>query len=91
MHVHRSVNRFVYSKPFKSEDPEAKNEFQTLCIERFIFTTKNTFPFTNTFSEVADTETVILQPLEVALEMVNDKNQDISRFIVDYKSPGRKA
>eukprot|EP01105_Mastigella_eilhardi_P021953 TRINITY_DN5369_c0_g1_i1.p1 TRINITY_DN5369_c0_g1~~TRINITY_DN5369_c0_g1_i1.p1 ORF type:complete len:1692 (-),score=541.24 TRINITY_DN5369_c0_g1_i1:92-4510(-) len=86
---YRNISTFSYSKVFrKQKQQEGENEFVGLYLLHLYMTTHDAFPGTRLRSEVVRRTEVECSPLESAIKMVSEKNQEIMALMqtVEEKS-----
>ncbi|XP_063257401.1 dedicator of cytokinesis protein 2-like [Prinia subflava] len=71
------VQRFSYSRPFKRGPKDPDNEFANMWIERTTFRTAYPLPGILRWFVVTSTETIIISPLENAVETMMKTNEKI--------------
>ncbi|XP_064275168.1 dedicator of cytokinesis protein 2-like isoform X1 [Passer domesticus] len=71
------VQRFSYSRPFKRGPSDPDNEFANMWIERTTFRTAYPLPGILRWFVVTSTETIIISPLENAIETMMKTNEKI--------------
>ncbi|NWZ42485.1 DOCK1 protein, partial [Brachypodius atriceps] len=71
------VQRFSYSRPFKRGPNDPDNEFANMWIERTTFRTAYPLPGILRWFVVTSTETIIISPLENAIETMMKTNEKI--------------
>ena len=72
-----NVNTFTFSRPFRKAAIKSKNEFMDLWTKTFVLRTKDTLPGTTRRTCVMEVREIFLNPLEVAVNTVRDKNADL--------------
>ena len=60
---------------------------QTLCIERTTLRLTNKLPGILRWFEVAERSTVVLSPIETAIDAVTNKSEQLATLIGEYESP----
>uniref|UniRef100_A0A8C0ULU4 Dedicator of cytokinesis protein 2-like n=1 Tax=Cyanistes caeruleus TaxID=156563 RepID=A0A8C0ULU4_CYACU len=71
------IQRFSYSRPFKRGPNDPDNEFANMWIERTTFRTAYPLPGILRWFVVTSTETIIISPLENAIETMMKTNEKI--------------
>uniref|UniRef100_A0A8C9N4Y0 Dedicator of cytokinesis 2 n=1 Tax=Serinus canaria TaxID=9135 RepID=A0A8C9N4Y0_SERCA len=71
------VQRFSYSRPFKRGPSDPDNEFANMWIERTTFRTAYPLPGILRWFVVTSTDTIIISPLENAIETMMKTNEKI--------------
>ncbi|KAM7021291.1 dedicator of cytokinesis protein 2-like [Passerculus sandwichensis] len=71
------IQRFSYSRPFKRGPSDPDNEFANMWIERTTFRTAYPLPGILRWFVVTSTETIIISPLENAIETMMKTNEKI--------------
>ncbi|GAM21079.1 hypothetical protein SAMD00019534_042540 [Acytostelium subglobosum LB1] len=81
-----NVNVFLYSKPFKKTTAKSGNEFADLWVRNHFLFTDATFPTIHRRAEVIRKEHIELAPVEVALNSVNQKCEDLEEMVTKYEN-----
>ncbi|CAN8207869.1 unnamed protein product [Coccothraustes coccothraustes] len=71
------IQRFSYSRPFKRGPSDPDNEFANMWIERTTFRTAYPLPGILRWFVVTSTDTIIISPLENAIETMMKTNEKI--------------
>ncbi|XP_028391608.1 dedicator of cytokinesis protein 1-like [Dendronephthya gigantea] len=79
------VNQFKYDRPFHKGKKDKDNEFATLWLERTCLQTKYRFPGILCWFEVTHISRYEITPLNLALETMEQKNQELKTLISRYK------
>lgn len=79
------VNQFKYDRPFHKGVKDKECEFATLWLERTCLQTKYRFPGILRWFEVIDVSKYEISPVNVALETMLAKNQELKTLISRYK------
>ncbi|NWT57803.1 DOCK2 protein, partial [Erythrocercus mccallii] len=80
------VQRFSYSRPFKRGPNDPDNEFANMWIERTTFRTAYPLPGILRWFVVTSTETIIISPLENAIETMMKTNEKIMSEINKHQN-----
>ncbi|XP_039653721.1 dedicator of cytokinesis protein 3-like isoform X12 [Perca fluviatilis] len=80
-----NVRRFRYDRPFHKGPKDRDNEFKSLWIERTTLILTHTLPGISRWFEVDKRELVEVSPLENALSVVENKNQELRTLIGQYQ------
>lgn len=71
---------------------ETVDVLQTLSCERATFKTSSQFPGVMRWFEVMSQKKVVLSPIEVAIESLKRKNEDLNILVTQYKeNPGQNV
>ncbi|MDP2436343.1 MAG: hypothetical protein Q8P67_11405, partial [archaeon] len=89
-HNYNNINTFLYSKPFRRRDDDpsaaaAQNEFEDLWIANYTFTSADSFPTIHRRSEIIATVKSELNPLEYAIQQVEQKSLELGKLISQYQ------
>jgi hypothetical protein len=72
-----NIKRFIFATPFtKSGKPHG--ELHEQCKKKTILTTANHFPFVKTRIQVVARQTIVLEPIEVAIEDIQKKTAELA-------------
>nr|CAB3239393.1 dedicator of cytokinesis protein 1 [Phallusia mammillata] len=83
------VHRFTYSKPFRKGAKNKDNEFASMWIQRFTFTTCSKLPGILRWFEVNNFTMKELSPLENAVETMETSNRELRQLVMQYhRVPG---
>ncbi|XP_068171002.1 dedicator of cytokinesis protein 3 isoform X4 [Antennarius striatus] len=80
-----NVRRFRYDRPFHKGPKDRDNEFKSLWIERTTLTLTRPLPGISRWFEVDKKEVVEVSPLENAVSVVENKNQELRTLIGQYQ------
>ncbi|XP_034077593.1 dedicator of cytokinesis protein 3-like isoform X1 [Gymnodraco acuticeps] len=80
-----NVLRFRYDRPFHKGSKDRDNEFKSLWIERTTLILTHPLPGISRWFEVEKRELVEVSPLENALSVVENKNQELRTLISQYQ------
>ncbi|KAM9859694.1 dedicator of cytokinesis protein 3-like isoform 2-T2 [Aulostomus maculatus] len=80
-----NVRRFRYDRPFHKGPKDRDNEFKSLWIERTTLTLTHPLPGISRWFEVEKRELVEVSPLENAISVVENKNQELRTLISQYQ------
>uniref|UniRef100_A0A8D3DJZ2 Dedicator of cytokinesis 3 n=1 Tax=Scophthalmus maximus TaxID=52904 RepID=A0A8D3DJZ2_SCOMX len=80
-----NVRRFRYDRPFHKGPKDRENEFKSLWIERTTLILTHPLPGISRWFEVDKRELVEVSPLENALSVVENKNQELRTLISQYQ------
>uniref|UniRef100_A0A8B9KM68 Dedicator of cytokinesis 3 n=1 Tax=Astyanax mexicanus TaxID=7994 RepID=A0A8B9KM68_ASTMX len=80
-----NVRRFRYDRPFHKGSKDKENEFKSLWIERTTLTLTHPLPGISRWFEVEKRELVEVSPLENAISVVENKNQELRTLISQYQ------
>ncbi|XP_036386758.1 dedicator of cytokinesis protein 3 isoform X6 [Megalops cyprinoides] len=80
-----NVRRFRYDRPFHKGPKDRENEFKSLWIERTTLTLTHPLPGISRWFEVEKRELVEVSPLENAIYVVENKNQELRTLISQYQ------
>ncbi|XP_053723434.1 dedicator of cytokinesis protein 3-like isoform X2 [Synchiropus splendidus] len=80
-----NVRRFRYDRPFHKGPKDRDNEFKSLWIERTTLTLTHPLPGISRWFEVEKRELVEVSPLENAVSVVENKNQELRTLIGQYQ------
>ncbi|XP_025127729.2 dedicator of cytokinesis protein 3 isoform X9 [Bubalus bubalis] len=80
-----NVRRFRYDRPFHKGPKDKENEFKSLWIERTTLTLTHSLPGISRWFEVERRELVEVSPLENAIQVVENKNQELRALISQYQ------
>ncbi|XP_030639791.1 dedicator of cytokinesis protein 3-like [Chanos chanos] len=80
-----NVSRFHYDRPFHKGPKDRDNEFRTLWIERTTLILCRPLPGISRWFEVERREVVEVSPLENAMNVVENKNQELRTLISQYQ------
>uniref|UniRef100_A0A8C9XLC6 Dedicator of cytokinesis 3 n=1 Tax=Sander lucioperca TaxID=283035 RepID=A0A8C9XLC6_SANLU len=80
-----NVRRFRYDRPFHKGPKDRDNEFKSLWIERTTLILTHPLPGISRWFEVDKRELVEVSPLENALSVVENKNQELRTLIGQYQ------
>ncbi|XP_078484653.1 dedicator of cytokinesis protein 1 isoform X1 [Ciona intestinalis] len=82
------LQRFQYSKPFRKGPKDKDNEFASMWIERYTYTTRYKLPGILRWFEIEDTSKREISPLENAMDAMETANEEIRQMILKYyKNP----
>lgn len=70
------AERFIYSTPF-TLDGRAHGQLYEQCKRKTILTTMHSFPYVKTRVSVQDRQQLVLSPIEVAIEDVQKKSNEL--------------
>nr|XP_014346036.1 PREDICTED: dedicator of cytokinesis protein 4 [Latimeria chalumnae] len=73
--------RFRYDRPFHKGTKDKENEFKSLWVERTTLTLMQSLPGISRWFEVEKREVVEMSPLENAIEVLENKNQQLRTLI----------
>uniref|UniRef100_A0A6I8SKC6 Dedicator of cytokinesis protein 4 n=1 Tax=Xenopus tropicalis TaxID=8364 RepID=A0A6I8SKC6_XENTR len=73
--------RFRYDRPFHKGTKDKENEFKSLWVERTALTLVQSLPGISRWFEVEKREVVEMSPLENAIEVLENKNQQLRTLI----------
>lgn len=77
LNVWHLVERFIYSTPF-TYDGRAHGALYEQCKRKTILTTEHAFPYVKTRVNVRDRQQLVLSPIEVAIEDVQKKTNELA-------------
>ncbi|XP_030100038.1 dedicator of cytokinesis protein 3 isoform X10 [Mus musculus] len=80
-----NVRKFRYDRPFHKGPKDKDNEFKSLWIERTTLTLTHSLPGISRWFEVERRELVEVSPLENAIQVVENKNQELRALISQYQ------
>uniref|UniRef100_A0A668UTQ1 Dedicator of cytokinesis 3 n=1 Tax=Oreochromis aureus TaxID=47969 RepID=A0A668UTQ1_OREAU len=80
-----NVRRFRYDRPFHKGPKDRDNEFKSLWIERTTLILTHPLPGISCWFEVEKRELVEVSPLENAISVVENKNQELRTLISQYQ------
>uniref|UniRef100_A0A665TU89 Dedicator of cytokinesis 3 n=1 Tax=Echeneis naucrates TaxID=173247 RepID=A0A665TU89_ECHNA len=80
-----NVRRFRYDRPFHKGPKDRDNEFKSLWIERTTLILTHPLPGISRWFEVDKRELVEVSPLENAISVVENKNQELRTLISQYQ------
>ncbi|XP_028841844.1 dedicator of cytokinesis protein 3-like [Denticeps clupeoides] len=80
-----NVSRFHYDRPFHKGPKDRDNEFRSLWIERTTLILTRPLPGISRWFEVERREVVEVSPLENAIYVVENKNQELRALISQYQ------
>ncbi|KAF3690419.1 Dedicator of cytokinesis protein 3 Modifier of cell adhesion Presenilin-binding protein [Channa argus] len=80
-----NVLRFRYDRPFHKGPKDRDNEFKSLWIERTTLILTHPLPGISRWFEVEKRELVEVSPLENAVSVVENKNQELRTLISQYQ------
>ncbi|KAK7916335.1 hypothetical protein WMY93_012096 [Mugilogobius chulae] len=80
-----NVRRFRYDRPFHKAPKDKDNEFKSLWIERTTLILTHPLPGISRWFEVEKRELVEVSPLENAVSVVENKNQELRTLISQYQ------
>ncbi|XP_007888770.2 dedicator of cytokinesis protein 3 [Callorhinchus milii] len=80
-----NVSRFRYDRPFHKGLKDKENEFKSLWIERTTLILTHSLPGISRWFEVERREVVEVSPLENAIQVVENKNQELRTLISQYQ------
>uniref|UniRef100_A0A3Q1HVL6 Uncharacterized protein n=1 Tax=Anabas testudineus TaxID=64144 RepID=A0A3Q1HVL6_ANATE len=80
-----NVRRFRYDRPFHKGSKDRDNEFKSLWIERTTLILTHPLPGISRWFEVEKRELVEVSPLENAISVVENKNQELRTLISQYQ------
>uniref|UniRef100_A0A3Q3BAW6 Dedicator of cytokinesis 3 n=1 Tax=Kryptolebias marmoratus TaxID=37003 RepID=A0A3Q3BAW6_KRYMA len=80
-----NVRRFRYDRPFHKGPKDRDNEFKSLWIERTTLILTHPLPGISRWFEVDKRELVEVSPLENAICVVENKNQELRTLISQYQ------
>ncbi|XP_035392220.1 dedicator of cytokinesis protein 3-like isoform X4 [Electrophorus electricus] len=80
-----NVSRFHYDRPFHKGPKDRENEFRSLWIERTTLILCRPLPGISRWFEVERREVVEVSPLENAMYVVENKNQELRTLISQYQ------
>ncbi|XP_057343045.1 dedicator of cytokinesis protein 3 isoform X3 [Manis pentadactyla] len=80
-----NVRRFRYDRPFHKGPKDKENEFKSLWIERTTLTLSHSLPGISRWFQVERRELVEVSPLENAIQVVENKNQELRALISQYQ------
>uniref|UniRef100_A0A3Q2QWG8 Dedicator of cytokinesis 3 n=1 Tax=Fundulus heteroclitus TaxID=8078 RepID=A0A3Q2QWG8_FUNHE len=80
-----NVRRFRYDRPFHKGPKDRENEFKSLWIERTTLILTHPLPGISCWFEVEKRELVEVSPLENAISVVENKNQELRTLISQYQ------
>ncbi|XP_028855233.1 dedicator of cytokinesis protein 3 isoform X4 [Denticeps clupeoides] len=80
-----NVRRFRYDRPFHKGPKDRENEFKSLWIERTTLILSHPLPGISRWFEVEKRELVEVSPLENAISVVENKNQELRTLITQYQ------
>lgn len=79
------IKQFFYQRPFRKNEEKSANEFLDLWVEKFILTTDQTFPTTMRRQLVVKRERIVLNPLEMAVNGLLEKNQELNEKVAELE------
>ncbi|XP_037304280.2 dedicator of cytokinesis protein 3 isoform X6 [Pungitius pungitius] len=80
-----NVRRYRYDRPFHKGPKDRDNEFKSLWIERTTLVLTHPLPGISRWFEVEKRELVEVSPLENAVSVVENKNQELRTLISQYQ------
>ncbi|XP_077948725.1 dedicator of cytokinesis protein 3 isoform X5 [Gasterosteus aculeatus] len=80
-----NVRRYRYDRPFHKGPKDRDNEFKSLWIERTTLILTHPLPGISRWFEVQKRELVEVSPLENAVSVVENKNQELRTLISQYQ------
>ncbi|XP_062826144.1 dedicator of cytokinesis protein 3 isoform X3 [Anolis carolinensis] len=80
-----NIRKFRYDRPFHKGPKDKENEFKSLWIERTTLTLTHGLPGISRWFEVERRELVEVSPLENAIQVVENKNQELRTLISQYQ------
>uniref|UniRef100_A0A669Q2Q3 Dedicator of cytokinesis 3 n=1 Tax=Phasianus colchicus TaxID=9054 RepID=A0A669Q2Q3_PHACC len=80
-----NIRKFRYDRPFHKGPKDKDNEFKSLWIERTTLTLTHSLPGISRWFEVERRELVEVSPLENAIQVVENKNQELRTLISQYQ------
>ncbi|XP_048462200.1 dedicator of cytokinesis protein 3 [Rhincodon typus] len=80
-----NISRFRYDRPFHKGSKDKENEFKSLWIERTTLTLTHNLPGISRWFEVEKREVLEVSPLENAIYVVENKNQELRTLISQYQ------
>lgn len=80
-----NIRRFRYDRPFHKGPKDKENEFKSLWIERTTLSLTYSLPGISRWFEVQKRELVEVSPLENAIQVVENKNQELRTLISQYQ------
>ncbi|KAG5279466.1 hypothetical protein AALO_G00078090 [Alosa alosa] len=80
-----NISRFHYDRPFHKGPKDRENEFRSLWIERTTLILSRPLPGISRWFEVDRREVVEVSPLENAIYVVENKNQELRTLISQYQ------
>ncbi|XP_074952545.1 dedicator of cytokinesis protein 3 isoform X11 [Phalacrocorax aristotelis] len=80
-----NIRKFRYDRPFHKGPKDKENEFKSLWIERTTLTLTHSLPGISRWFEVERRELVEVSPLENAIQVVENKNQELRTLISQYQ------
>ncbi|XP_064422203.1 dedicator of cytokinesis protein 3 isoform X2 [Latimeria chalumnae] len=80
-----NVKKFRYDRPFHKGPKDRENEFKSLWIERTTLILTHTLPGISRWFEVEKREVVEVSPLQNAIQVVENKNQELRTLIGQYQ------
>ncbi|XP_038626792.1 dedicator of cytokinesis protein 3 isoform X2 [Tachyglossus aculeatus] len=80
-----NVKKFRYDRPFHKGPKDKDNEFKSLWIERTTLILTHSLPGISRWFEVERRELVEVSPLENAIQVVENKNQELRTLISQYQ------
>uniref|UniRef100_A0A8B9L2W6 Dedicator of cytokinesis 3 n=1 Tax=Astyanax mexicanus TaxID=7994 RepID=A0A8B9L2W6_ASTMX len=80
-----NVSRFHYDRPFHKGPKDRENEFRSLWIERTTLVLCRPLPGISRWFEVERREVMEVSPLENAIYVVENKNQELRTLISQYQ------
>uniref|UniRef100_A0A3B4DDJ9 Dedicator of cytokinesis 3 n=1 Tax=Pygocentrus nattereri TaxID=42514 RepID=A0A3B4DDJ9_PYGNA len=80
-----NVSRFHYDRPFHKGPKDRENEFRSLWIERTTLVLCRPLPGISRWFDVERREVVEVSPLENAIYVVENKNQELRTLISQYQ------
>ncbi|XP_060738039.1 dedicator of cytokinesis protein 3-like [Tachysurus vachellii] len=80
-----NVSRFYYDRPLHKGPKDRENEFRSLWIERTTLVLCRPLPGISRWFEVERREVVEVSPLENAIYVVENKNQELRSLISQYQ------
>ncbi|KAF2358297.1 DHR-1 domain [Trinorchestia longiramus] len=79
-----NINRFIFSTPF-TPDGRAHGDLREQLKRKTVLTTQHMFPYVKTRVQVVDRESCVVTPIEVAIEDIQKKTQELAAAI--YQEP----
>ncbi|XP_053152394.1 dedicator of cytokinesis protein 3 isoform X4 [Hemicordylus capensis] len=80
-----NIRKFRYDRPFHKGPKDKENEFKSLWIERTTLTLTHSLPGISRWFEVERRELVEVSPLKNAIQVVENKNQELRTLISQYQ------
>ena len=73
-----NINRFIYETPFTSTG-KSHGDLSVQCKKKTIITTQFSFPYVRKRLEVVNRDEIILQPLQNAIEIIQNREKALRR------------